>query len=374
MDLTEPNPTRTTPTDEATPSADRRRLPGPDVVRAVALIGVVVMNYHGYLVIAGARQGDRWWDDLFDPWTGPLSTRFAATFVLTAGVGVTLLTRSATTTEAIRARRWTLLRRGLVLFLVGWWIDTHWRGSILPYYGALFMLAAVLFTLPSLVLVAIGVAAALAGAGLAWWRLDQTYDGQSTDWLFSVDRWTPRGLVFDTFVNGTHPLLPWLAFFCAGIVLGRTLRTDWWRPAAIGVGATLYGLATLIGGAIEPGQRWSKLASTHPFDRGLLYTMSALGTALVAFAVVSWLADRFPTSLGVEGLRHAGAMTLTLYLLHIVVFKLVVDQLGWVEPNGLGTALTFAAVFWLLAIVAGGWYHRRFGIGPTEWLYRKLGG
>ena len=32
-----------------------------------------------------------------------------------------------------------------------------------------------------------------------------------------------RGLLIDVFVNGTHPLLPWLAFFCAGIVLGRML-------------------------------------------------------------------------------------------------------------------------------------------------------
>ena len=30
-----------------------RRRPGPDVVRAVALIGVVVMNYHGYLILRG---------------------------------------------------------------------------------------------------------------------------------------------------------------------------------------------------------------------------------------------------------------------------------------------------------------------------------
>ena len=35
-----------------------RRLPGPDVVRAVALIGVVVMNFHGYLILRGGRQGD----------------------------------------------------------------------------------------------------------------------------------------------------------------------------------------------------------------------------------------------------------------------------------------------------------------------------
>src|SRR5688572_21926025 len=101
-------------------SADRTRLPGPDVVRAVALIGVVVMNYHGYMLLAGGDRSDGAVDDFFDPWRGPLSTRFAATFVLTAGVGVTLLTRSATSPEAVSARRWTLLRRGLALFVVGW--------------------------------------------------------------------------------------------------------------------------------------------------------------------------------------------------------------------------------------------------------------
>ena len=48
------------------------------------------------------------------------------------------------------------------------------------------------------------------------------------------------------FVNGTHPLLPWLAFFCAGIVLGRLLDTTWWRTAAIGGGFTLFTIANLV--------------------------------------------------------------------------------------------------------------------------------
>ena len=85
-----------------------RRLPGPDVVRAVALIGVVVMNFHGYLVLDDRNRdgvGTGWAAELFDPGTGPLTTRFAATFVLVAGVGVTLLTRGrppATTTASWR--------------------------------------------------------------------------------------------------------------------------------------------------------------------------------------------------------------------------------------------------------------------------------
>ena len=38
-----------------------------------------------------------------------------------------------------------------------------------------------------------------------------------------------RRYLFDVAINGTHPLLPWLAFLCAGMVLGRVLTTPWWR-------------------------------------------------------------------------------------------------------------------------------------------------
>ena len=136
------------------------RLPGPDVVRAVALIGVVLMNFHGYLILRGGRQGDGAVDRFFDPWTGPLSTRFAATFVLVAGVGVTLLTRRAVTPvrqpALVSARRWTLIRRGLTLYGAGLLFDTIWPGTILPFYGAMFVLGAFLFTLRARWLVTVG--------------------------------------------------------------------------------------------------------------------------------------------------------------------------------------------------------------------------
>ena len=137
------------------------RLAGPDVVRAVALIGVVVMNYHGYLILrSGAPRGTGWVEDVFDPWDGPLSTRFAATFVLVAGVGVTLMTRrsveryrlavstedSAPARDRVRSMRLRLLRRGLLLYVTGLLLDEIWPGTILPYYGAMFVLAAAMFT------------------------------------------------------------------------------------------------------------------------------------------------------------------------------------------------------------------------------------
>ncbi len=74
------------PTTSFVDTAPSERLRGPDVVRAVALIGVVAMNFHGYLILRSFEAGTAaprtgWLEELFDPWDGPLSTRFAATFV-----------------------------------------------------------------------------------------------------------------------------------------------------------------------------------------------------------------------------------------------------------------------------------------------------
>lgn len=360
-----------------------RRLPGPDVVRAVALIGVVVMNYHGYLILRDStdrREG--WLEDLFDPWTGPLATRFAAAFVLVAGVGVSLMTASTVdrarrhpTDEGARrsltTMRWRLVRRGVALYVFGLLLDEIWPGTIIPYYGLMFVLAAALFTWRSRWVIVTGLGAALAGAALAWWRFERRADGGSTRWLTQPDEGSLRDHVFGVTVNGTHPLLPWFAFFCAGIVVGRALRTPWWRPAVAGVGLTLVTVAA-VGSTAATTDLTAVLLSIHPFDRGLVYVTSALGTALLAYAGIDWLADRYPAA--TDPLRRAGQMTLTLYVLHVLVFNLVVDWLGWIEPAGIDVALCFALGFWTLGIAAAVAWNRRFGMGPAERIYRALGG
>lgn len=354
------------PTRTSTRPSDRD--PGPDVVRAVAIFGVIVMNFHGYLIHRGAaRDGSpAAVYDLFDPWDGPLATRFAATFALTAGVGVTLLTRSRRPGIS-----WVLARRGLLLYGAGLAFDFVWPGTILPYYGAMFVIAALVWRLRSWAVLAVGAVAALAAFGLRWVVLERQLDGRTTTWLTDPGPRSPTALMVDVFVNGTHPLLPWLAFFCAGIVLGRQLARPAWRVVVAFAGGALFTLATLLGTAAT-GTRRSVLLGTDPWSRSLVYTASALGTALLAFAAITWLAERWAATAALDFLQRAGQMSLTIYLAHALLFNLLVDWLGLVQPGSIWATLALAFAVWLLALVAAVAYQQRFRRGPAEQLYRAL--
>ncbi|MCB9380311.1 MAG: DUF418 domain-containing protein [Acidimicrobiaceae bacterium] len=358
-----------------TPARDR--LIGLDVTRGVALIGVCVMNYHGYLN-SGAAQLDRsTLGKFFNPWTGPLSTRFAAVFVAVAGIGVVLLARRAIASgdpARVAAVRWRLARRGLMLLAAGYVLDWIWSGTILWYYGGLFLVGAAVVTLRDRWVLALGAASVLASAGIQWWSVQRTAGGHSTAWLLqghSEATQSPRDLLFDLFVRGTHPLVPWLGFFCLGILLGR--RLPW--PVTTRVNLAFAGTLCLAAGyGLSAAVGWHPhLASTHPFDRGLFYVLSTVGSTLLAVTAISWLAERTRSNAVTEALAVAGRTTLTLYVLHVLVFRLVVDWLGWLDVNaGLGTALAFAVAYWAVAVLLANLWADRVGQGPLEWVYRTL--
>lgn len=361
------------------------RIIGLDVTRGLALVGVVVMNYHGYLNGGRTSGPPTFFDRLFHPWDGVLSTRFAATFVLVAGMGITLLTnrsRLGGDLAAVDADRWRLARRGLLLATLGYVLEWVWSGTIIYFYGAYFIVAAFLFTLRTRWLAVIGAGSAVAGAVIAGWRVWRETDGHSTAWL-DPEPDSPRNLLLRTLVGHTHPLLPWLAFLCAGMIIGRSLpRLAELRPKLLAGGllalAVTYAVNAVFAPAAssaDPGQaRWAVLLSTRPFDRGLLYTIGTLGSSIAAFCVVSWLAERWRRNPLVVALQRAGQLTLTLYVLHVLVFNEVVDHQHWIQPVSLGAALGFAAAFWVAAIAVGAWWQRLFGPGPLERVYRAFGG
>lgn len=358
---------------DVTPESRRVDL---DVTRAVALVGVCVMNYYGYMVIRGAERRTDFVGRVFDPWTGPLSTRFAATFVMVAGMGVALLARRSadgSDTREVSRVRWVLVRRGLLLFTFGYFFNWVWPGTILFFYGAFFLFAAVVFTWRDHWLLGIGGASAIAAAGLRWWALDRTTRGLTNEWMTRLDAGattSPWDLLVDVTARGTHPLLPWLLFFCVGIVLGRRLPFDGIMRARLAfTGVLCAATGYLLHGSLP----WADvLRSVAPFDRGILYSLTTVGVAMTAIALVGALAEAIRLRDGTRLLAVTGRNTLTLYVLHALVFLLLVDWLEWIPADGLGTALLLSAAFWVAAVVAANAWAARHRSGPLEWVYRRF--
>jgi len=342
---------------------------------------VVVMNYIGSMWFP--TFGGGFIERLFDPFVGVLSTRFAATFVLVAGIGVSLMTAAARTTQdraVITRMRWRLARRGVLLYFVGYFLNFAWPGTILFFYGAYFLIASALIRLPDRALVGIGVISALVATAVATWSNWKASRGEFVGWLNTDPVDSLQDLVVRTFLDYTHPVFPWLAFLCAGMIIGRHLRTlHEWRTRvftiAFVVTAAVYGGVSLLDHFDRrTGTIVYSLTSAQPYGRSIVYVITTLGIALMAFLAISWIAEKYSSSLLVVALQRTGQLTLSLYLLHVLVYCAFVNWFGWIGGNQLSTAIWFAVGFWVAAVAVGSWWHHRIGRGPAEVIYRSFGG
>jgi uncharacterized membrane protein YeiB len=116
------------------------------------------------------------------------------------------------------------------------------------------------------------------------------------------------------------------------------------------------------------------VTSLQPFNRSLLYTLSTAAIAVIAFLVISQLSEKYQHKKMVTHLQRSGQITLSLYLLHVLVFYVFVNWTHMITPTGLDTALIFAGIFWVFAITIASWWEHHFGQGPAERLYRAIGG
>ena len=362
------------------------RIPSLDVTRAIALVGVVVMNYHAYLNTSAAFYPARpsFAERIFNPLSGILTTRFAATFVLVAGIGIALLVQNAIRSgdaALIRAVQMKLARRGLFLYAVGAAVQWIWPGTILFYYGAFFLIAAVICTWSNRSLIAVSVVSIAVSTGLTAWRGYRSFDGDFTQWLSPTPN-SPRNLLIRTFFDYTHPVFPWITFICAGIILGRNLprltqlRTQImvWSGVTLFVTYFIRTFAMPDSPATQTDYVLQRVLSTNNHDHAALHVSATLAVALFAFCIVSLITDSRKDNQAVVFLARTGQMTLSIYLAHVFIFNLVVNWLNWVRPTGLDTALMLSLAFYVAAVPISSLYFRRFGIGPFERVYRAFGG
>lgn len=366
------------------------RLVGIDVARCLALLGMAATHVlvprdpDGSLAFGQALAGGR----------------ASALFAVLAGVSIALVTgRGRPVAGASRARVSAgLVVRAVLVAALGLLLGTVDSGIavILTYYGVLFLLA-----LPF-----VGLSArALALLAAAWLVVAPVVSHLVRPALperqYSSPTWgqlvaDPGGLLAELTFTGYYPAVPWLAYVLAGMAVGRLDLASRRTAALLAAGGAVAAVAATVVSrtltAVTPVQQallagppaqdadaaalldriaaglpgttptggawqWLLVVAPHtatPFD--LLQTIGSallvIGVALLAVPVASATARR-----AVAVFFGAGAMTLTLYSLHVV------SRSRTLLPDGLRDSYLFHV---LLLLGIGSVFAAASARGPLE--------
>ncbi|SDY08040.1 Uncharacterized membrane protein YeiB [Geodermatophilus africanus] len=372
----------------------RARLVGIDAARGIALVGM--MAVHNFE--ATDQDGG-----LSLAWS-LAAGKSAALFALLAGVGIAFASGGR---RRPTGRRWTaaaasLLVRavliGAVGLLLGYVVPADFASVILPYYAVLFLLAVPLLSLSIRTLV--GLAATIA---VAMPLLSHVLRA-GTELVDPVPNLTFGALVDDPLhalrelaLTGVYPALPWAAYLCAGLAVGRALltsrrtvlvvllvgaglavaarTTSWLLLDVLGGRARLESVALQSMGqeefaafvregatGVTPTDTPWWLATTLPHSSTPLDLAYTIGVGLVVVAVCLFV-GRATTAL-LRPLAAAGSMTLTLYSFHLLLLS---------SPDLPGGASGFVLQSAVVVVFALVWsrYHAR---GPLEEIVARLSG
>lgn len=368
---------------EAPSKIDSRRLLGLDAARALAFLGMLWVNFGVALGAEGPVSSDP------RTWMGLLQGRAAATFVVLAGIGLSLGARKARASHDAQERgtaRAAILKRSLALFVVGTLSLPVWPADILHYYGVYLALAALVLFAPGALIATIGLMAALLYP-LALLVFDYEA-GWNWETLEYSALWTIGGFSRNLLLNGFHPVWPWWTFIAVGLLVGRL------DLGSLGIQRRLlaFGAATWIAGESlsrlghslwlptldgEAAELVHLVCDTAPMPPMPLYLMVGSGVACtVVGACLLAERDRRLAPL-IRALAPAGALALTLYVAHVFIGLGTLEGLGWLteqSPTHLAQerALASAALFGLASLVGAAVWLRSFDRGPLEALLRRV--
>ncbi|MCC3283286.1 heparan-alpha-glucosaminide N-acetyltransferase domain-containing protein [Arthrobacter sp. zg-Y324] len=366
-------------------TARKDRLSGVDAARGVALLAMIAIH------ILPA------WNDEFAPtlvWSA-FAGRGVALFALLAGLSLALSSGGARRLDGDRlsaARAGIAVRAAIILgigLLLGY-LDIMAQ-VILAYYGVMFLLALPLLRLSARALTVLAAAVALVFPFIMQGLRDYlpepppgqpTLTGLFTDFGAQV----PQLLL-----TGTYPALPWMAYICAGLAIGRLdLRSRKVQSGLLASGCGLALLTTLVsafllgpaGGrnALEelngggstgaeavydilvwgpdptlPTDSWWWLAGLAPYSSTPVVILNTIGLSAALLALLLLVGPRIERFLA--PLAAMGTMTLTLYSAHLLLLATgLLTGLPWLA---LLLHIGLAAAFALL-------WRPRMGQGPLE--------
>ncbi len=355
----------------------KNRIIGIDVARALAVCGMIIVNFKVVLGDKGAG------------WTKSFAQFFegkaAATFVVLAGIGLALMTNSAVKNqdqERLKVNFNRIYKRAIFLFLVGlsWiWI---WPADILHFYGVYMLLTLFLIKRSPLQLLLVTAATILIYPFLfIWLDYEAAWDFSTFEY---ADFWTLGGFSRNLFFNGFHPVIPWIAFMIFGLWYGRQdlrdprfLKRSFWVGLGAFMGIQLVSNRLIHFFSMEaPGSRKDiiDLLGTQPMPPMPVYMINGISISVVIISAAILLASRYENNFFIDTLNKTGQLALTFYAGHVI---LGMGLIKVIHPGQLGTfsvsfSVAYAVIFSLLCMLFARIWLRFKGAGPLEWVMRKI--
>lgn len=359
---------------ETTPA----RIVGFDFARALAILGMVLVNFR-IAMLSPEDSGSSW-----SQWIDRLEGRAAATFVVLAGVGISLMAKRALATmdpAAIRTVRHTILKRSLFLLLVGLAYTPIWPADILHFYGVYLFIAAGLFAISNR-----GLLLAVALIPQLFVMLVFVFDyerGWNWEDLSYIGMWTWDGMFRHLFFNGFHPVIPWVTFVFAGMWLGRqNLRDPKFRRRTgiicFAIAMFIEGLSRLLLNLTKQSfpdadpELLNALLSTAAMPPMPWYIFAAGSLAIAVICLCVEFTEAFPQSWLTKLLTPTGQLALTHYVAHVLLGLLPMWALGMLQNSSGRTVVLASLAFFTSAVVFSVIWRRYFKRGPLEWVMRKL--
>ena len=355
------------------------RIVGYDLARAGALFGMLLVNFS--LLLGSGSSVPNWLDWVI----GVIRGRAAATFVVLAGAGLSLLSKSVYLSKnraEINAMRSNLLRRSLFLLVIGlfnFFISPI--SDILHFYAVYIALGVCLLTVADsslLLLTVITITCRplifIACGFVKSWELNT---------VAHAGFWNLIGIIGHFFLNGCFPVIPWMAFITLGMWLGRQDISDGALRRKIllaGIGAVAFaellsrvGIYFLTSGQVGRGLEnilpFFQIASWDPMP---LFMISSMGTALAVIALIMELTDKYGNGPWVLAFASVGQTTLTLYVGHIILGSILLWIIEEFELEPYLLNLWASLSFYLMALFFSQNWLKRFRKGPLEILMRRF--
>jgi uncharacterized protein len=369
------------------------RVASIDVLRGVALLGILVMNIQAFSMPHAAYMNPSAFGALNGldgvAWSlGRLFFDFKFISLFSTLFGASLLLAG----EASHPRR-RLLWLCVFGCVHGYLI---WFGDVLFTYGVVGLLLLGARAWPVRRLVTVGVvflvaSPLVAAAGALFF--DSLPDALITDLRTHYDASTTAAevAIFGGGWLGQLPLRAAITFDSQTV--GLVFETGW-RAA----GCMLIGMAAVkakvfegslsffpwalvalaVGLAVSGAGLWLQWSSDFDFRTWLwaqsLHELGSIGVAAgLGLGVVS-LANRFPAALAVQAIGRLGRVAFTAYLMHSIVGTFVFYGHGLGQFGTWSRTALFIApfVFWTFQLALAWWWTSRFRVGPLEALWRGL--